>query len=246
MRVFEGRSVMAKKREPLEMTPEEYERLMALSLLDRNILTTAQAVGNPQKHTLDAGDLRYMNIPEIFWEVTLDKVTPSVRSELLHFETNLTKFEQKGSGLFLYGLPGVGKTAAAVVLLKFVRERYRSGYFIKLAELRDAMRYQHDFDASETISERLRTVNFLVIDALSAHDISLPYSRLEDLLAFITYRGEKRRPTLITSTLAPSAMAFAEAGFFSTAGDFLVLQEVTGENRRQSSRAELSKLLKGG
>jgi DNA replication protein DnaC len=237
---------MVKKTELVEMTPEEYDRLMALSLLDRNILTTAQAVGNPVKHTLDAADLRYMNIPEIFWEVTLPQTTPSAHEALLGFETNLAKFEQKGSGLFLYGLPGVGKTAAAVVLLKFIRERYRSGYFIKLAELRDAMRYQHDFDASETISVRLRSVNFLVIDALTAHDISLPYSRLEDLLGLITYRGEKRRPTIITSTLEPTQIVFAETRFFTTAGDFLVTHEVTGENRRLNSRAELSKLLKKG
>lgn len=238
---------MVKKAEvELDMTPEEYERLTSMTLLEQNREATEKAKKNPQKHRLDKGDLRRMNVPEDFWGVSLAAVTPSVQTEIRNYERHLKTFEASGSGLYLWGKPGVGKSGAAVTLLKFVRERYRSGYFIKVAELREAMRYQHDFDADETISTRVRTVDFLVLDALTEHDLSLPYFNMEDLIALVAFRGENHRPTVVTSTLDPNMKAFATVEFFATVGKFLVTQEVTGENRRSEDRKQLSKLLKGG
>lgn len=233
------------KKPVLDMTPEEYARLTSMTLLEQHIEATARAMENPQKHKLDKADLQRMNVPEEFWPASLALVTPSVRKEIGNYEKHLKTFEGSGSGLYLHGKPGVGKTGAAVTLLKFVRERYRSGYFIKVGELREAMRYQHDFDASETISTRVRAVDFLVLDALTEHDLKLPYFGLEDMMALVAQRGETHKPTVITSTLEPSLMAFAQADFFSTVGKFLVSQQVTGENRRVEDRKNLSKLLKG-
>jgi DNA replication protein DnaC len=231
-----------------EPTPAELERahLMEMPLIERNRRATlrAQTDGLPL-HEVTFADLKRMNVPPEFWSCGLEGVTPTVRTEISNYQTHFRTFERAGSGLYLYGLPGVGKTGAAVALLKFMRSNYHDGYFIKVSEVREAMRLQLDFDADMTISERVRSVDFLVLDSLTGQDLSLPYFRIEDLIALVALRGESHKPTVVTSTLEPSLVIFEKANFFPTVGKFLVTQEVTGDNRRSEERKILSKLLKG-
>lgn len=228
-----------------EMTPEELDALLAQPLLERNKAATQAFSEATVKHKLDVDDLRRMNIPEGFWSATLAGVTESARKAVANYEHNFKKLMQAGGGLYLHGLPGRGKTGAAAVLLKFARERFRSGYFVRVAELRDAIKHHQDFDAESMITERVRVVDLLVLDALTSHDLKLPFFRVEDLTELIAFRGERHRPTIITTTISETEMTVADPDFFETVGKYLVSVEVTGENRLGVVRKELTKLVKG-
>lgn len=183
------------------------------------------------RHPLTVTDLRRMNVPEEFWRVTYAAATPSVQGVLKNYLRNFDEFMGEGAGLYLWGPPGVGKTAAAVVLLKAARERFKTGYFIRASELRDAIRLQHDFDADQSVMERVREVDVLVLDSFGESDLKLPYLKLEELMDLVAGRGQRRKVTLLTTTM-PQKVVVKHGPFFETVGPYLVPTEVTGEDRR--------------
>jgi DNA replication protein DnaC len=228
------------------MTAEELDQFLAVPLLERNKAATQAFSEAKVKHKLDRDDLRRMNIPEGFWSATLAGVTESARKGVANYERNFKRLMQAGGGLYLHGLPGRGKTGAATVLLKYAREHFRSGYFVRVAELREAIKHQQDYDAESLISDRVREVDLLVLDALTSHDLKLPFFRVEDLTELVAFRGERHRPTIITTTISEADMGILDNDFFETVGKYLVPLEVTGENRLGIVRKELIKLVKGG
>lgn len=227
----------------------EFDRLSKMTFLERNLYEAEQAVKNPRKHVLDNDDLARMSVPSEFWSFTKGGVTANVRKPVSNYDLNFATFEKEGTGIYLYGEPGRGKTGAAVTLLRVARENYRSGFFIRVAELRDALQRESGgrggFDADALIGRRVRTVNFLVLDSLVLGDLTLPYFKLEDLINLVAFRGENHLPTVVTSVLDPNDVVFTQSGFFEILGKFLLALEVTGENRRSDSRKQLGKLLRG-
>ena len=196
------------------------------------------------RHTLTANDLQRMNVPEQFWKATVPEATESVRPVIQNFIENFKLLFAQGAGIYLSGAPGVGKTSAAVVLLKAARARFKSGYFARVAELRDAIRLQHDFDADQTVLSRAREVDMLVVDAFSEVDFKLPYFKLEDLMDLVAQRGQRQRVTVVTTTLAESDVRDASPQFFETVGAYLMPFKIKEtENRRTAKKVELAKLV---
>lgn len=183
------------------------------------------------RHPLTSSDLRRMNVPDEFWRVSYAEATPSVQGVLKNYLREFDEFISEGAGLYLWGPPGVGKTAAAVVLLKAARERFKTGYFIRASELRDAIRLQHDFDTDQSVMGRVREVDVLVLDSFGESDLKLPYLKLEELMDLVASRGQRRRVTLLTTTM-PVTVVMKHGPFFETIGPYLVPTEVTGEDRR--------------
>lgn len=191
------------------------------------------------RHPLVPDDLRRMNVPQEFWRVTVPAATESVQVPLRNYLAHFDEFVAKGAGMFLWGEPGRGKTGAAVALLKAARERFKTCFFVRAGEFREALQHQHDFDADTSILDRVRDVEVLVIDSYSVTDLKLPYLKLEDLMERIAARGSHRKVTFVTSTLTPQALM--QAGpFFETVGTYLVPVAVTGKNRRAEIQATLA------
>jgi hypothetical protein len=192
------------------------------------------------RHPLVPEDLRRMNVPEEFWRVTVPAATESTQVALRNYLANFDEFVARGAGMYLWGEPGRGKTGAAVALLKAARERFKTCFFIRAGEFREALQHQHDFDADTSMLDRVRDVEVLVIDSYSATDLKLPYLKLEDLMERVAARGSHRKVTFITSTVSPPLLM--QAGpFFETVGTYIVPVPVTGKNRRAEEQATLAK-----
>lgn len=200
----------------------------------------------PRLHAIDAGDLTRMNVPEEFWTAGaagFSGLTPTVKPVIRNYVANFDEMLKKGVGLMLLGDPGVGKTATAVTLLKHARERFLTGYFIRIAELREALREQQSFDADLSIMDRCRAVDFLVLDDFGETDLLAPWFKLGDLSELVVARGQRRRPTIVTSGLGKSIFMSAKPGFFDTIGTYTPDFLIVGSDRREERRKELRKRL---
>lgn len=211
----------------------------------------------PKRRKLDADDLKRMNVPEEFWKSSPAEADLSVRVVLANYLANFESMMARGAGIYFTGLPGRGKTAAAVCLLKAAREFMRTGYFARMVDLRQAQMNYQSFDADTSIMERVREVDFLVIDGLVPSDFNAPYFNMHDLYEMIAARGQRRRPTCVTSlltvvevtrgkkadaTLGVPALS-AHPDFFGSLSSYLLPVEVAGPDRREAARADLRKLL---
>lgn len=200
----------------------------------------------PKLHQLDAGDLSRMNVPEEFWPRTAsgwDGLTPSVRAVAFNYVKDFEEMCRLGRGLLLLGLSGRGKTSTAVLLLKEARRRFRTGFFVRAGELRYALSDEHNFDADTSVWDRCRTVDFLVIDAFGEPDLSAPWFNLDRLIDLAGERGERHRPTLVTSDLKMANLIKKRPDFVSKVGTWLVPIEVEGDDRRESEREAALKRL---
>lgn len=198
------------------------------------------------RHLLTRGDLQRMNVPEEFWKVSFAGLTESVRTPVANFLRMFDECFRAGTGLYLWGPPGRGKTSTAVVLLKAARERFKTGYFIRASELREALRSRSDFDADMTISERVREVDFLVIDSFGLSDVATPWFKLEDLADLVTARGQRGKVTILTTLLSPVELAeVSKADFFAETGTYLVQTKLEGENRRADRQRQLARAIHG-
>jgi DNA polymerase III delta prime subunit len=200
----------------------------------------------PRLHIIDEDDLVRMNVPEEFWPraaAGLSGLTPSIAPVVKNYARQFDEMMHAGTGLMLIGNSGVGKTGAAVALLKYARERFKTGYFIRIAELREALFSDQDFDSDTSVMSRCRSVDFLVLDDFGEMDLNAKFFKLDELQDLIVSRGPRRRPTIVTSSLSQGDILHKRSSFLEAVGTYTPLFEVTGPDRREKRREALLKKL---
>ncbi len=165
-------------------------------------------------------DLDRMNLPGVFWRAQLAKVPEEAREVLTRYIENIDKWMAKGVGFLLLGGPNQGKTCAAAVVAKAAKARGKSAYFLRVGELRDAMKKDTMFSDDMSVHDRCKTVDLLVLDDLSAEDASLPYLNAVGLCDLILARGERFRTTVVTSASKELKERFPR--LFTSAANYLV------------------------
>lgn len=115
---------------------------------------------------LTQAHIERMKIPRRFWAVTFDQITEAIRPKIDTYLRQLDDKLDRGEGLLLWGSNGVGKTSAAVLVALEVRRRGASVLFITAEGLRQAVLERELFDDDQTVIERARAVDFLVLDDL--------------------------------------------------------------------------------
>jgi len=198
------------------------------------------------RRALVRDDLTRMNLPEGFWRAKVQQVPESLRATIVRYMHRLDEMVHRPAGLLLWGGVGVGKSGAAAVVAKEARARGYTVYFVPVWELREDIRSRTMFDDTTTTLDRCRQVDLLVLDGLRGEDAKQPMFGARELEDLLSARANRRRPTLLTTQLAPRAFRDCGlAGAFEAMRGTLVALEVTGENRREAEHKDLVASLAG-
>lgn len=190
------------------------------------------------RRTLVEDDLQRMNLPEDFWRVKVTEVAEQVRPTVERFLFRIEEFLSRGVGLILSGGPGVGKTGIASLVCKEARSRGFTAFFVSVWDLRDGIRSRTMFDDEESVLDRCKDVDVLVIDGLRQSDATEPFFKSRDLEELVAFRNERRRMTVVTTRMGKT-----EIGSFGSLADTaqgrLAFVEVIGPNKREQVQKRL-------
>ena len=179
--------------------------------------------------------LTRMNIGRRYWKAEMvDLPETTAKGLFRRYMTDLDSQYEGGWGLFIYGPNGVGKTHASCAMLKEISKRGYSTYCTLADELKVAFIDGSRFDADNSIIDRVRKVDFLLIE-----DLGKEYSGNGSGFAELCFENLLRKrcrellPTIITTNL--SRKAFFERykqSAASLAQECMVAVEMSGEDRR--------------
>lgn len=143
-------------------------------------------------------DLQRMNIGKRFWGVHLSEIPKlaKYREVLEQFISRLKDAIDSGMGLFLYGDYRKGKTSAAAIVAKAVVAHGGTAFFIRADDLTRVVVERTAFDDEETVEERMRSVDLLIIDDLgSEHSREFGESLVERV---VRWRYDHRKSLVVT------------------------------------------------
>lgn len=194
-----------------------------------------------------------MRIPRRFWSVRFDQVPVDIRTDIENYLRRLDEHLDQGDGLLFWGANGVGKTSAAVFIALEVRRRGASVLFSTAEGLRQATLDRESFDDDQTVLERARSVDFLVIDDLGKEhpgETGFTERFFENL---IRERSATQRATVVTTNLP---MVHVSAGYkqkrvraledvyitstVEVMKEALYPVQFVGDNLRNTSRKEMA------
>jgi len=141
------------------------------------------------KRTLDTGDYKRMRLPETYWDVTLDQLSPLVRGTIESYLEQVTYFYKRGIGLILAGPDGGGKTIALVAIAKELAAWRSSVLYGDVLEIREQLRMNASYDDELSLMERLRSVPTLMLDGLTVEDATARSFAFKDITGLIRYRA---------------------------------------------------------
>jgi DNA replication protein DnaC len=159
----------------------------------------------------------------------------AVRRYVLQIGRNL----DAGSGLWIQGDVGTGKTTLAMLVSKAALEAGRSVAIYSLPRLLNLLRESMDSDAGKLdLLDRLTAVDLLHVDDLGAE--SRTDWVLEQLYSIVNARYEAKRAIVATTNLMPDELSEALGArtvsrLVEICGDLLPL---FGEDKRREFRAE--------
>ena len=179
--------------------------------------------------------LHRMNIGRRYWKAEMSDL-PECNAKSLFRKYMLSLDEQvaQGWGLFIYGPNGVGKTHASTAMLKEISKKGYSTYCILADELKVAFIDGSRFDADNSIVERVRSVDVLLLE-----DLGKEYSGNGSGFAELCFENLLRKrcrdmlPTIITTNL--SRQAFFERykqSAASLAQECMIAVEMGGQDQR--------------
>lgn len=204
-------------------------------------------------------DMSRMLIPERYWRVRAAGIEaeavahgkepmPLIRVFKSYIE-RLDSMMDSGSGLFLFGNNGRGKTAALVWLAMQIRRRGYTVLYIETAKLKDHKINRTPFDAVSTLWERAMDVDALVLDDLGK-GVSDSKGFMQELIdELIRTRGAHLKVTLVSSNIEPARLVkddFLKKSTLAMMTETVAFFHVQGEDLRARARVELIDKLLGG
>ena len=188
--------------------------------------------------------LERMRLPNKFWASEYGRINPGVHLRYVNrYLSKIEEVKRAGYIFILWGENGVGKTAIASILLKEARWKGFPGFFITSQQYMAENFLGSMFDDSLTVSERCRTVDFLVLDDIGKEAVGVNdkkdgrgvVSRYYEEL--IRDRHSHMRPTIITTNLSPDQIKsrYTKSLVCLFEEDTIAVQ-VTGPSQRAKSR----------
>lgn len=187
------------------------------------------------KRALTPDDFKRMRIPNEFWKVQIQKCDEWTQYDagryLKYLDAHYKGDDNRVVSLYLFGDPGVGKTALACLFAKGARLSGRTVLFVNVFELREAARTRWVFEEDQTLVERAKEVDLLILDTLTAKDIADPHYGERFFEDIITYRKERERITIITSRISEIAVKMDYRQLGTTITNNMCFLEIVGKNR---------------
>jgi DNA replication protein DnaC len=186
-----------------------------------------------------------MNIPERLWGATYGELTEILKTPIRRYVADIDNMLAKGTGFWIYGEPGSGKTCGGVVLLKAAWEKRRVGYFTTVKELRISIKENTDFDSTESVQSRARNADVLVLDDLALDDFKNYTFGIGDIEHLLNVRSMRGKTTVLSTRLDPDAFRDQYPSMLLTMkGTFHAIQ-LPAYDRKAEAAAELRKKLGG-
>lgn len=209
---------------------------------------------------LTAMDMQQMHVPDRYWKARYAEITEegksttgktAPRSVAKRFVDNILEFVENGTGLYLHGPNGRGKTCMAVVLLKEARRRGMTGLFVSAASLKRLVVSKTPFSEAETMYERALGVRFLVLDDLGkevSDNVGFGARVLDEL---IRHRMGHQMITVITTNMTPdvlkaeadSSKGIVKVSTLHAMKECMIPLELGGPDRRVENARALRKLV---
>lgn len=154
-----------------------------------------------KRRELTHEDLERMRIPRRYWGASMEEVSRTEHRDSPHrivskYVRDMAWMRENGVGLLLYGPNGLGKTCAAVVIGKEYRRRGATVMFLAAAHIKEAVINRERFDEHQTLMERAKSVDVLLLDDLG--------KEIEDSTGF----GKRTLDDLVRSRAASSKVTF--------------------------------------
>lgn len=146
-------------------------------------------------------DMVRFGVGRTFWHASIDKIPDGAayKEKLRTYLRGINTCVDQGIGLFLFGPLRSGKTSAATIVAKHVIGHNGTAFFIRANEITSAVVEKKAFDENETVEERMRSVDLLVIDDLG-QEHSKEFGR--DLVeSFVRNRYDNKRSLIVTSNV---------------------------------------------
>jgi len=201
-----------------------------------------------EARVLEEADYGRMNMPVRYRDAVWDRVPEGSAKKFVGvYLEKLRMMRDEGTGFYVYGPNGHGKTALACIVLRAFRSHGQPCLFVRHSKLiRSAYKDIRLFEDAPPLWDLSRSVDVLLIDDFGkAHESESGFSdaELEDLLRD---RYDNRLVTIFTSNL--SGTKLAERGVIESTISVLqgmaVPLGLIGEGQRaQESKDVLSMLL---
>lgn len=144
-------------------------------------------------------DFRRMNVGRRYWNVALERIPEqaSYRAALEKFIGRLKPAIEGGYGLVFYGPYRKGKTGASILLMKEVVSRGGTAYFLRADEVAGVTVEKTMFDEDQTVENRMKAVDLLVIDDLGTEATREAGAGMLERL--IRWRYDSRKSLVVTT-----------------------------------------------
>lgn len=183
-----------------------------------------------EKRPVSSGQIDRARIPDRLAGAVLEKVPPVPRGDISEYIKDILTYRAEGTGLFLWGANGRGKSSAAVLVLKEALGYGASAFFITCEEVRIA--YAKDEDKIDRIVHS----DFVVLDDLGKEYRSQGGWAERALESILRRRSLYCRPTIITTNIVPEKLpGLYRPSFLSSIAESCVFVHFEGDNIRKKA-----------
>jgi len=213
-----------------------------------NSMTDEPALSTERRKLQDA-DLQRANIPEAFWRVKTNKVQEGkVRDLVFRYRREIVNMLATSSGVLFTGEEGVGKTSAAVCLLKEAMAANFNCYFVTHTEIKElsSERFPSLYGSGAdgiTVKRYIETAELVVLDGFNDFgDKEYGAIQLEELLM---RRASQRLTTIMTTRSAETLRHQKNRTLYEAVTYCMVPVLIEGKNMRDEIRKEKDDRVKG-
>lgn len=185
--------------------------------------------------------MELMKMPEKYRgeEVNITGIPKSCthREHVKEYGQNLHENMKQGKGLLLWGNSSTGKSAIASMCLKrlFDYSHIYTGLWVTARRIPQFVIEGTMFNDSETMAERLISVDLLVIDEFIIHNSDNTFR--QDIVEHIFRdRAENNKPTILTTNMTLIELNKKAYTFFQVMQEHQEIIKVTGHNFREQNR----------